>query len=485
MILSSLFITLFALLPTHLSLATPSLQKKSTVSPDGSCGGTNRYTCQGSTYGNSCSKNNKCGSSSDYSYSKLSNGCQPAYGYCIPRGGVSPDSSCGGPDGFVCIGSNFGNSCGLNNLCGRDAGYSGVGCQPKYGYCARCTTTVQPSTSTSTSFTTTTITSNPVITTTAIVSSGIITTTTITTTTLYPVSTLVATTRATTTAVQLSTPTTTATTTATVKSGTTTTTIIGANTFVKKRDAPTVFTASDAIIIPTGPPPPMRTQLSSTSSFNETTQPALFKRSPAESTAPPANSAGLSCGTVISTGFTTTTTTTTATITSLTTSTSTSTTYTTVPSSTSTVTSVIVAVSSSIESTTVTEVSTISATTSTATVVTTTFTTVPASTSVVSKPAGIYKKVVESTQTSTCTYNSYFSRSGVSIDPTNSYATARNQCAALCTSDPRCVFFFFDRFDQGGSFAECLLSDQPYDPSQINCGVTGTTLYYAGYSKQT
>ena len=222
---SYLFIILFALLSTHLCLATPSLlQKRLTVSPDGSCGGTKGYTCQGSTYGNSCNRNNRCGSSSDYSYSQVSKGCQPAYGYCVPRGSVSPDGSCGGSDGFICIGSNFGNSCGRYNLCGRDAGYSGAGCQPQYGYCAQCTTTVQPSTLTSTRYTTTTISSIPVTTQTATVSSGITTTTTVTTTTFYSVSTLVTTASTTTTAVQSSTPTTTTTTTVIVPSGTTTTT---------------------------------------------------------------------------------------------------------------------------------------------------------------------------------------------------------------------------------------------------------------------
>ncbi|KAL9107362.1 MAG: hypothetical protein Q9227_007727 [Pyrenula ochraceoflavens] len=192
----------------------------------------------------------------------------------------------------------------------------------------------------------------------------------------------------------------------------------GADTFVKKRDAPTIFTATDATVVPTEAAPPMRIELSDASSSSSNgTQPTLFKRFPATTTAaPPAGSAGLSCGTVISTGFTTITATTTSTLTSNITSTSTSTTYTTVPSSTSTVTSVIVTNATSIFGTTTTTIITIPATITTATVTTTSFTTAPVTTSVVSKPAGVYRKAVENTSSNHCTYGRYFSRTGASIE---------------------------------------------------------------------
>ena len=225
MLLYTFPITLSALLFANLSLASPTLQKRATVSPNGSCGGTTGYTCQGSRFGDSCSRNNQCGNSKDYSYSKLSQGCQPAYGFCVAKGSVSPDGSCGGADGFICLGSNFGDSCGRYNLCGRDAGYSGDGCQPQYGYCAKCTTTVLPSTSTVTLFATATVVNNPTVTATATVSSGVTTTTTTTTTTPVVVSTLAVIVSSTTTAVQSVTPTVTLGTVMTVAGGTVITTM--------------------------------------------------------------------------------------------------------------------------------------------------------------------------------------------------------------------------------------------------------------------
>ncbi|KAL5391115.1 hypothetical protein PMIN06_008536 [Paraphaeosphaeria minitans] len=57
-----------------------------TVSNDATCGGTNKYTCLGSTFGNCCSSAGWCGSTSAY----CGTGCQSAYGNC---GSNSPTSS--------------------------------------------------------------------------------------------------------------------------------------------------------------------------------------------------------------------------------------------------------------------------------------------------------------------------------------------------------------------------------------------------------
>lgn len=127
MVSPSTLYTVSVLLFSSFSFASPSLFKRATptVSPDGTCGPAKGYTCQGSNFGNSCGPYNLCGG--DTSYSELSRGCQPAYGFCYAKGSISPDGSCGGSDMFTCLGSNFGNSCGPYNLCGRDAGYSGNG----------------------------------------------------------------------------------------------------------------------------------------------------------------------------------------------------------------------------------------------------------------------------------------------------------------------------------------------------------------------
>lgn len=126
MVSSSALCAASVLLFSSLSFASPAhIVKRATISPDGTCGGAKGYTCQGSNYGNSCGKYNLCGR--DTGYSEISNGCQPAYGFCYAPGSVSPDGTCGGTNMFICIGSNYGNSCGRNNKCGSDAGYSGAG----------------------------------------------------------------------------------------------------------------------------------------------------------------------------------------------------------------------------------------------------------------------------------------------------------------------------------------------------------------------
>ena len=114
-----------------------------TVSTDGSCGDTNGYTCQGSTYGNCCSPSGYCGGSSAYcgtgqlasfiDKSKLTdqdaNRRTGAAGspvrlfwrlllplsrttsfFASPTG-TSSDGKCGSSYGSSCTGSSFGQCC--------------------------------------------------------------------------------------------------------------------------------------------------------------------------------------------------------------------------------------------------------------------------------------------------------------------------------------------------------------------------------------
>jgi hypothetical protein len=64
------------------SSATASIPSSSTMSPDGSCGGSNLYTCQ---IGSCCSQYNFCGSTDEF----CGTGCQSAFGSC----GSAPISS--------------------------------------------------------------------------------------------------------------------------------------------------------------------------------------------------------------------------------------------------------------------------------------------------------------------------------------------------------------------------------------------------------
>ncbi|EKG17011.1 Chitin-binding type 1, partial [Macrophomina phaseolina MS6] len=71
------------------SLAAPAparnLARALTVSPDGSCGGSTGYTCQGSTFGSCCSQYGWCGDSTSYCGTK----CQSSAGTCGTGGGAT------------------------------------------------------------------------------------------------------------------------------------------------------------------------------------------------------------------------------------------------------------------------------------------------------------------------------------------------------------------------------------------------------------
>ncbi|KAF2656453.1 carbohydrate-binding module family 18 [Lophiostoma macrostomum CBS 122681] len=71
------------LLPLTAGLLSVTLAQK--VSTDATCGGTGKYTCKGSTFGNCCSTNGWCGSTSAY----CGTGCQSAYGSCGSNSGGS------------------------------------------------------------------------------------------------------------------------------------------------------------------------------------------------------------------------------------------------------------------------------------------------------------------------------------------------------------------------------------------------------------
>ena len=103
-----------------------------TASTNGACG--NGITCQGSAFGNCCSKGGYCGSTSGYCSPTA--GCQPLFGTCgLP---VSLDGSCGtGPGGVTCDGSSFGNCCSQYGYCGDTDTYCAEanGCQVAFGTC--------------------------------------------------------------------------------------------------------------------------------------------------------------------------------------------------------------------------------------------------------------------------------------------------------------------------------------------------------------
>ncbi|KAF2687064.1 carbohydrate esterase family 4 protein [Lentithecium fluviatile CBS 122367] len=119
------------------------------VTTDATCGGTNGFTCLGSTFGNCCSSAGWCGSTSAY----CGTGCQSAFGTCgtgttttattktttAPTSTatvkVSTDGTCAGTSGQTCKGSTFGNCCSQYGWCGSTTGHCGTGCNKSFGTC--------------------------------------------------------------------------------------------------------------------------------------------------------------------------------------------------------------------------------------------------------------------------------------------------------------------------------------------------------------
>lgn len=102
------------------------------VSPGGSCGGADGYICLGTKCGDCCSAYGFCGSSTSHCIV----GCQNAFGTCDQVSNkVSPDGSCGGPNGYVCAGSGFGDCCSAYGYCGSTSDHCGAGCQGEFGTC--------------------------------------------------------------------------------------------------------------------------------------------------------------------------------------------------------------------------------------------------------------------------------------------------------------------------------------------------------------
>jgi len=104
--------------------------------PDGSCGPAfNNYICT-PNFGNCCSASGWCGNSGAY----CGAGCQGSYssaGACLTSGIPSVDGTCGGTNGYTCTGGEFnGQCCSPYGYCGSTTAHC-EGCQPTFG--APCT----------------------------------------------------------------------------------------------------------------------------------------------------------------------------------------------------------------------------------------------------------------------------------------------------------------------------------------------------------
>jgi hypothetical protein len=118
------------LLPASTTSIPVSTPTSGMISPDGSCSGTNKYQCKGSTFGDCCSSSNFCGSTSGHCQA----GCQTAFGSCTNTS-LSPDGTCGGTNKYQCKDSGYGDCCSASNYCGSTTGHCTAGCQSSFGTC--------------------------------------------------------------------------------------------------------------------------------------------------------------------------------------------------------------------------------------------------------------------------------------------------------------------------------------------------------------
>ncbi|KAH9882915.1 hypothetical protein J1614_000281 [Plenodomus biglobosus] len=121
------------------------------VSTDGTCGSTSGNTCLNSGLGNCCSQYGWCGATTAH----CGNGCQAGFGNCgssagganstnpsLPAanstntaGTVSTDATCGGTNGYTCIGFAEGECCSSYGFCGTTPDHCGTNCNPLFGKC--------------------------------------------------------------------------------------------------------------------------------------------------------------------------------------------------------------------------------------------------------------------------------------------------------------------------------------------------------------
>ncbi|KAH6952710.1 hypothetical protein DER45DRAFT_586614 [Fusarium avenaceum] len=104
---------------------------------DGTCGAKNGgLKCTGSRWGDCCSYNDFCGSTSGY----CDGGCQSNFGKCNTwKAGspliVSDNGLCGDKYHQTCKGSRYGNCCSKYGHCGKTSAYCEGGCQSGFGAC--------------------------------------------------------------------------------------------------------------------------------------------------------------------------------------------------------------------------------------------------------------------------------------------------------------------------------------------------------------
>ncbi|KAK7187425.1 keratin-associated protein 5-4 [Paraphaeosphaeria sporulosa] len=142
---------LFAWLSVTLAAAQAAQGASIRISGTARCGPSFGLTCQGSSFGNRCSKYGYCGSRNDY----CGDGCQTGWGTCksgsapVAQSKISKNGRCGIEGGATCLGSKYGNFCSTSQygFCGSNTNFCGKGFNPLFGNCSGSPSSIRSRTS--------------------------------------------------------------------------------------------------------------------------------------------------------------------------------------------------------------------------------------------------------------------------------------------------------------------------------------------------
>ncbi|KAF7535268.1 hypothetical protein G7054_g5512 [Neopestalotiopsis clavispora] len=96
---------------TNTGTSTSPTATSLSVSPDGTCGSDTGYTCSGSQFGDCCSIYGYCDfGDCDAAATSTTTSTSAA---ASATSSISPDGTCGGIDGYICTGSQFGDCCSI------------------------------------------------------------------------------------------------------------------------------------------------------------------------------------------------------------------------------------------------------------------------------------------------------------------------------------------------------------------------------------
>ncbi|KAH8200951.1 hypothetical protein TruAng_004889 [Truncatella angustata] len=117
---------------TETSTSTSATATGLSISLDGTCGYDTSYTCSGSSFGDCCSIYGYCCNESIAAATATATTASAAASSIST---ISPDGTCGEENGYTCAGSEFGDCCSIYGYCGSTADYCSTNCDSSFGTC--------------------------------------------------------------------------------------------------------------------------------------------------------------------------------------------------------------------------------------------------------------------------------------------------------------------------------------------------------------